>query len=197
MVLRTIELGNPLNEVIFCDTSKEFPSMYQHLERMKEIIESVGIKFTILKSEKSFDYYMFEHLIHKEKITKIGYSWMGSKTRWCTYKMKTQVIERYLKKLNKNVTQLIGIALDEKWRIKGKMSDSERYHFPLVEWNWTEKDALKYCFSKGLNWDGLYNLFNRVSCWCCPLQGLRELRILKTHFPALWNELREMDSIVF
>lgn len=53
---------------------------------------------------------------------------------------------------------------------------------------------MNYCYDNGFNWDGLYKLFKRVSCWCCPLQSLKELRSLRTHFPELWNELLDMDS---
>lgn len=28
MLLRLLELGEPINEIIFCDTYKEFPQMY-------------------------------------------------------------------------------------------------------------------------------------------------------------------------
>lgn len=40
---------------------------------------------------------------------------------------------------------------------------------------------------------GLYEKFRRVSCWCCPLQPIGELRILYHDFPALWEKLKEMD----
>ena len=69
--------------------------------------------------------------------------------------------------------------------------------YPLVEWEITEKQALEYCYSKGLNWGGLYEKFHRVSCWCCPLSRIGELRILYNDFPELWNELQEMDKKSF
>ena len=68
---------------------------------------------------------------------------------------------------------------------------------PLVEWGWTEKDCLDYCYANGFDWDGLYDIFHRVSCWCCPLQSLQELRNLREHFPELWEELKEMDKRVW
>lgn len=37
-------------------------------------------------------------------------------------------------------------------------------------------------------------MFSRVSCWCCPLQPLSELRILRSKFPDLWKELRDMEK---
>lgn len=64
----------------------------------------------------------------------------------------------------------------------------------MVDWKWTEKDALQYCYDKGFDWEGLYEHFSRVSCWCCPLQSFAELRSLRKHYPELWEELKEMDN---
>lgn len=66
--------------------------------------------------------------------------------------------------------------------------------YPLVDWGMTEADCLVYCKERGFDWDGLYDIFSRVSCWCCPLQSLEELRKLRKHFPDLWEKLREMDK---
>lgn len=57
-----------------------------------------------------------------------------------------------------------------------------------------EADCLAYCRARGFDWGGLYDLFRRVSCWCCPLQPLSELRTLRKHFPELWEKLRYMDA---
>lgn len=58
----------------------------------------------------------------------------------------------------------------------------------------TEADCLAYCKERGFDWDGLYDIFHRVSCWCCPLQSLEELRKLRKHFPELWEQLRDWDK---
>lgn len=58
----------------------------------------------------------------------------------------------------------------------------------------TEKDCLEYCYSKGFYWGGLYEKFHRLSCWCCPLQTLKELKVLYNEFPELWNKLKEWDN---
>ena len=94
-----------------------------------------------------------------------------------------------MKKLKENYTliQYVGIAADETDRVKDKC-------YPLVEWGMTEKDCLAYCYAKGFDWDGLYRIFSRVSCWCCPLQGLTELRKLYRYFPDLWKRLEEWDE---
>ncbi len=94
-----------------------------------------------------------------------------------------------MRELNKNYTvkQYVGIAADEPKRIKNEI-------YPLYDFGVTEKEALKYCYEKGFDWEGLYDIFDRVSCWCCPFQSIDNLRKLRKHFPKLWNELRVMDK---
>ena len=199
MVLHKIELGEHIDEVVCCDTYKEFPAMYRHIEKVKKVVEDAGIKFTMLRSEQTFDYLMFEHSVKRKNKSlegNKGYSWAGPLQRWCTSKLKVDVIRRYLAELNKtfNVIQLIGIATDEQYRLERQYANRDDVRFPLVAWGWSEDDCLKYCYSRGYDWEGLYELFSRVSCWCCPLQPLEELRKLRKHFPDLWAELIDMDN---
>ena len=105
-------------------------------------------------------------------------------------------MEKYLAKLQNeyNVIQCIGIAADEGYRLERANNQSACMRHPLIEWGWTEKDAIQYCYTRGFDWEGLYKLFDRVSCWCCPLQSLEDLRSLRKNFPDLWAELQEMDN---
>lgn len=198
MLLRMMELGEHVDEVVCCDTYKEFPAMYRHIEKVKKIVEDAGIKFTMLRSEKSFDYFMFEHQPKRKKEELrgfSGFSWAGPLSRWCTTILKVEVIEAYFRQLSEthNVTNCIGIATDEAYRLERSNNNQAHHRHPLVEWGWTEADALQYCYSKGFDWEGLYEHFKRVSCWCCPLQSLEDLRRLRKYFPDLWEELKDMD----
>ena len=56
-----------------------------------------------------------------------------------------------------------------------------------------EEKIQPLCYSKGYDWGGLYKKFDRVSCWCCPLKNLKELRVLYHEYPDKWEELKEMD----
>ena len=58
----------------------------------------------------------------------------------------------------------------------------------------TEAEALKICYDRGYDWSGLYEIYHRCSCWCCPLQRINELRKLRHHHPELWKRLRDMDQ---
>ena len=112
------------------------------------------------------------------------------------FRSKISVIQQYLRKLKSeyNVIQCVGIAADEKKRIERKGNREKNKRMPLVEWGWNEADCLKYCYEKGYDWEGLYTIFDRASCWCCPLQSLENLRRLRIHYPELWDELKEMDD---
>ena len=191
MLLMMLERNMPVDLILFCDTGMEFPAMYEHLDKLEKYI---GREIIRIQSEKTFLYYLFEHR-PKRKIREngknnlCGYSWPGPQMRWCTSHMKTYVIDTYLRKLSKEyeIIHYVGIAADEKERVKTLC-------YPLVEWGITEKEALQYCKDKGFNFGGLYELFDQVSCWCCPLQGLKELRNLRKCFPDLWKLLLEWDA---
>lgn len=206
MVLHMIEIGEHIDEIVCCDTYKEFPAMYKHIEKVKNIVECAGVKFTILRSEKTFDYLMFEHPVQRKNeklIGNLGYSWAGPRNRWCTSKLKVDVINKYFSTISKefNLIQCVGIAVDEGYRLERENNRAKNMRHPLVEWGWTEEQCLKYCYDKGFDWEGIYETFRkensrcpRISCWCCPLQSIADLRILYKHFPDLWEQLKDMDK---
>lgn len=200
MVLRLIERGDPLDEVIFCDTTMEFPAMLRHVEKVKAAVEAAGVKFTTLRAAHDFEYYLLEHEPERKPGSAghgmRGYSWPGPLFRWCTARLKTDVIRRYLTDLKNthDVQQYVGLAADEPDRLEKKNNQKAGLVYPLVDWGWTESDALEFCKRQGYDWEGLYDLFPRVSCWLCPLQSLQELRTLRQHFPDLWQRLRRFDS---
>lgn len=199
MLLRMMELGYQINEVLFCDTGMEFPAMLRHIERVRAVVESAGIKFTTLRGERSFEYLMSEHVAKRRKGSAekgLGYSWPDHLNRWCTLYLKTQVIAEYKRALRDcySIIEYVGIAADEQYRLDRKTNQAEDKRHPLVDWGWSEADALAYCYANGYDWEGLYEHFKRVSCWCCPLSNLDELRILRKCYPELWQKLGELDA---
>ena len=197
MLLRMMELGEHIDEVVCCDTYKEFPAMYRHIAKVKETVEANGIKFTELRNDESFDYLMFEKSKTRGKFAhQSGRGWPSPMVRWCTGELKRDVVRRHFGKLSKlyDVIQCIGIAADEAYRLERENNQNANHRHPLVEWGWDEETCLKYCYDHGYDWEGLYRIFGRVSCWCCPLRGIGEQRKLWKHFPDLWEELKDMDN---
>lgn len=197
MLLMLLEKRWKVDYIVFADTGKDFPQMRTHLKRLAEYIKRnypEAPEITMLKADKSFDHLMFEHIKTKGKRQgSAGYGWATMRARWCTAKLKTAVINRFCNALDDDYVHYIGIAIDEPKRLK----DDPRKLYPLALWRITEADALAYCYKCGFDWDGLYNHFDRVSCWCCPLKNLRELKTLWKYYPELWAELRAMDDRAF
>jgi len=193
MLLMMIERNEPIHSVIFFDTGWEFPEMYVHLDLLEK---NTGVKIWKLHSCLPFEYWMTARPIvarkgeNKGKIHRIGNGWPSMTRRWCTGK-KVSAIELFCRPIP-NPISCVGYAADETKRSISNPGNLLR--FPLQEYNITEAQALQYCYDKGYNWGGLYNHFSRVSCFCCPLQRIGELRTLRKHFPELWNKMLEMDK---
>jgi len=190
MLLKMLELKMPIDEIIMFDTEWEFPEMYEHIEKVKNYI---NMPITVLKDDRGFNYWFSERI--KTKGTRkgqVGYGFIDSGTRWCT-RLKIWNIGKYLnKKYGKgNYITYKGIAADEPKRAEKEKDINAR--LPMTHWNITEKEALEYCYSKGFDWGGLYEKFDRVSCWCCPLKRIGELENLYKFYPELWEELEKMQ----
>lgn len=190
MLLIMLEREYPIDEIIFCDTGKEFPALYRHIDKIEEYINR---PITIINGDKTFDYWMFNHEKTKGKhIGKKGYGWPDNLARWCTAYFKREIMNKYIKEKYKNdYIEYVGIAYDEFKRYEKTQNGHKKY--PLIEWKITEGMALKYCYDKGFDWEGLYTHFDRVSCWCCPLKNQRELYMLYSFYPELWDKLKDMD----
>jgi 3'-phosphoadenosine 5'-phosphosulfate sulfotransferase (PAPS reductase)/FAD synthetase len=193
MLLEMLERGETIHSAVFFDTGWEFPAMYEHIERLQEY---TGIKIWTLQSRLPFDYWMMARPIiarkgpNKGKVARIGNGWPSPSRRWCT-RQKVDAINYYVKPIE-NAVQCVGYAADETDR--SSHDENIPHRFPLQEYGITEKTALDNCYRHGFDWGGLYNHFRRVSCFCCPLQRIGELRTLRREFPELWSRMLKMET---
>lgn len=202
MLLLMIEKEMPIDCVLYARTGMDFPEMDEHFAKVDEFLfRERGIHVTTLQNPHSFEYFMFDVPQKQKRAIErriaigqppTGYGWPGMRVRWCTGQLKTHLIEREVNRLEdeNNALHYIGIAADEMQRCK---NDPQK-RYPLVEWNITEAQALQICYDRGFDFGGLYEIYNRVSCWCCPMQRIDELRKLRIHHPELWARLRDMDD---
>jgi len=197
MLHMMMERNEKIDAIVFMDTGWEFPEMIRHIDK---IGKNIGRKIVKVKPKYSFDYMMFEREViakngpMKGKVHRIGNGWPSPMRRWCT-REKVNALLRYFKSLGE-ITECIGFALDEKHRTRTKniLESKNKKRFPLIEYGVTEKQAEAYCRVLGYDWEGLYDDFRRVSCFCCPLQRISDLRILRKKKPELWKRTLEMDS---
>lgn len=187
-----LEKGMQIDEVVFFDTGWEFDSVYRNIELHKQKLKRLGIKFTILKPSKSFDYLAFEKEVHKKDGTiQKGYSWCGGLCRWGTTE-KLKALEKYCQ----GSIEYVGLAYDEQERIAKKRKGIKK--FPLNDWQMKEIDALNDCYSRGITYQEgkykLYDLLVRASCYCCGNKNLKELRNIYHYLPCYWDKLKDKQS---
>ena len=196
MLYWLIEKGWPLDEVVSYDTGMEFKAIYNIRDQVVPFLKKEGIKFTELKPQYDFRWKMFEKTVHeKGGGTHLGYSWCGGPCRWGTAD-KLRAIRIYCG----DAVQYVGIAADEPKRFK--KARNEHKVLPLVTWGKAEADCLKHCYDLGYDWteDGgagpvrLYDILDRVSCWCCMSKNLRELKNMYLYLPDYWAELKVLQS---
>lgn len=199
MLLLILENPNsyPLDEVIFFDWGMEFEPIYHNKDKIKPILAAKNIKFTELHYDTSFLYNFCEREVHKKDGSiQYGYSWCGGRTRWGTDR-KMLLSKKYLKQYRQEgIVEYVGIAADETPRItrakaKGKI-------LPLVDQGITEEEALSFCRAHGFNWKcgdiDLYDIMDRVSCWCCKNNNLKELKNMYIYLPDYWEALKNLQA---
>ena len=200
MTLELLRRGENVVDIVYFDTGWEFPQMESVIAQFERV---TGRKVTRLIPRVAFDYWFRSHKVfhrNSKELRRVGLGWPSPLRRWCT-KEKTRAVHTYCNALtwqgHAPLTQCIGYAADEPGRVAKHRNTKiayQNFRYPLYEWGWTESDALQYCYDAGFDWDGLYQRFKRVSCFCCPLQGLEELRTLRRHYPELWSHMLEMES---
>lgn len=196
-LLQMVDQGLPLDVIVFVDTGWEFPQMYDHIAKVKKYVKERrgdSVMFVHIKSKKGFD-----SMLQK-------YRWPAEGRRWCTAE-KIALLNRFYRKYiysqGYEIIEIIGFAADEESRIEGKREDKKKSKkiwswFPMgsQEWNTDEQEALLYCKERGFEWSGLYDHFNRVSCFCCPLKSNQEIRVLREHYPAQWAEMLRKEASI-
>lgn len=186
MLLLVLEKEMPLDEVIFYNSGMEFQAIYDIRDRMKPVLEQRGIRFTEVKPDAPFLYDMLEKTINSRKNGfHHGYGWCGGLCRWGTT-LKIKALDGHSPDAE---VHYVGIAADEPDRL-------ERLKPPKCS-PLTEADCLAYCYQRGFFWEEngirLYNILDRVSCWCCKNKNRRELKNIYQFLPQYWKRLKELQ----
>lgn len=195
MVRELIRRKYPLDEVVAFDGGWEFYCVQRNWENMRAYVESKGIKFKILRPECSFQSLMLNKVVNKGKSNEhIGYSWCGGSCRWGTT-IKARILDNYAKE--KNAIVYVGIAADETKRLAKNTKPHIRH--PLAEWGITEAECLSIFRREGVSWVesgvDLYDILDRVSCFCCRNKNLWELYAIWKNLHFWWNELKILQAL--
>ena len=195
MLFLLIENHYDIDEVIFYDTGMEFQAIYNTRDRIKIMLEEMNIKYTELRPKIPFLNKMLDIEVHKrDGSVQYGYGLCGGRCRWGTTE-KNITIEKYLKnQYGQGYKEYIGIASDETARIEKERNEHKL--LPLVDWKMTEKDCLEYCYNRGFYWKEngirLYDVLDRVSCWCCANKNKKELESMRLYLPEYYLKYIEL-----
>lgn len=196
MLHMLIERGMPLDEVVFYDTGAEFDAIYAERDRTLPLLAECGVKYTELRPARPFFFDMLSKTVHKrDGSTQQGYGWCGGPARWGTSE-KLRALDRYARE--RRAIVYVGIAADELQRI-GRPRPEWKL-LPLVDAGMTEDDCHELCYERGHEWDEggvrLYDVLDRVSCWCCRNKNMREIRAMKGSLPGYFERLVALENAI-
>lgn len=200
MLIKILELGLPLDEVIYCDIkfdkniSGEMPLMADWIPKAEEILKKqFGITVRHLTYKRTFKEQFYTI---KKKGNHIGdiYGFPFTIGAWCNSRLKIEPVKQYIKSINDDVIQYVGIAYDEPKRYE--RLNHQTHIAPLYDLRITEKEAMDICKKYNLL-SPIYETSFRGGCWFCIKQRLSQLKYLYENYPTLWNELKTMQKDSF
>lgn len=174
---------------------KILPALREGKKITNRIIKLRGYKYIYYKDGTIFeDKGGYWHLANSEIVEQDNWEIVKEKK-----KIKLRDLTEKLRAIEKyclgNV-EYVGLAFDEKERVIKKRRSNKV--FPLVEWQMSEKDCLEYCYKKGYTWNEngveLYEVLDRVSCWCCANKNLKELKNYYQFLPEYWKGLKDLQD---
>lgn len=198
MLLELMRGGEPLDEVVFFDTGMEFRGIYDVRDKMLPLLDKHLIKYTELRPKNPMWWSMLCRPVKSRatgKVHKHGYGWCGGPCRWGTTE-KQRALDRYAEEHDAMV--YVGIAADETARLEKEVKPYKLH--PLAEWGITEAECLARCYEFGVEWEEsgvrLYDVLDRVSCWCCRNKNQRELKATHDHLPDYWERLVALEGVL-
>lgn len=179
LAIECVKRNIHIDYVLFADTGSEMPETYEHIERMKIWFKNNGLEFVIVKSKYNksiYDYYFDLKTIPWRKF------------RDCTDKFKVRPITQFIKKFkDEGVIQMIGIANEERHRMRKSETKWIQFRYPLIEWNMDRKKCIDILRKEGLK-------CVKSGCFICPFQPKESwINLLKNH-PKLFKKARQMEE---
>ena len=188
--LVTRALGDGEHKIlhIFGDTTLEFPSTYEYVERYKK----QHPKTPVLSSRNKDKDFM-------ELCKEIGPP--SRVMRWCCTIFKTGAITRKIEKLFRNKKHIItfyGIRRSESASRSKYEKESQSPKItkqtvvsPIIDWY--DFDVWLYLLARELDFNEAYRWgYTRVGCWCCPNNSRWSEYLSKLHKPEQYGAFREM-----
>lgn len=195
MTLRLLELGEPVDYIVFSDTTLEFDEMYDYINKLDSFLQrKYNISITRVKPNKDFVKWATGLNTKGDNIGKVrGTPRAGELCHW-RKESKQRPIERWLKDkgiLNNHI-QYVGYVYGEHERLLKAPSNVVA---PLIEWKWTESEVQKYLKDNMME-NKLYQHFIRTGCSCCPKHRLQDTYMVYKHYPDKWEYMKNIEELI-
>lgn len=195
-------------EIIFIDTSIEFPETHQ---TVFETAKFYGLDIRFLRAGKTFEEYL-------ESFGGMYPSW---RRRWCQDRLKERPLKRYINSLIRRglrqpehdmaggssqqgcssppITVIDGIRYDEsaarKKRSPLEPHRSGKWDIEHIVFDWTKDQIFEYIRTHNLPLNPLYAMgYSRVGCWFCPYTPKAENALLRKTHPDLYRKAEEWSE---
>ncbi|MGW6012922.1 hypothetical protein [Streptomyces sp. NPDC055210] len=189
---------------IFADTGWEPKAVYTHLDRLdKEIATPAGIPILRVSSGNiRNDALDPDHRFASMPLYILNQDGkQGMTRRQCTGEYKIKPIKKKVRELlgypypqripnGIFVEQWVGISTDEFHRAKDADVRYMRNRQPLINLNWSRRDATRYLYYIGLE------STPKSSCLGCPFHGNAQWRNIRDTSPAEWQDVVEFDAAI-
>ena len=107
---------------------------------------------------------------------------------------KVKPISEYWKSFGEDVTQYVGIAIDEPKRLV-RLNNTNQVSL-LAKYRYTEEMAKELCVEYDLL-SPIYNLITRNGCWFCFNNPDKAWLDLLVNYPELFKKLEHLDKSIY
>lgn len=193
MTIRLLELGCPVDYIVFSDTGLEHDDMYEYIDKLDEFFKRKYNKGILrLYPKHSFEHWTFGKTTKGEKIGMIrGTPRVAIPCFW-RREAKEYPLTRWLKEKGiKDFIKYVGYTSTETKRASGM--EEFNYQAPLIDWGWDEQDVQKYLKENQME-NKLYQHFSRTGCAVCPKQRIDAKYMIWKHYPKHWNYMVDVEE---
>lgn len=172
------------------------PDVMAFVHKAKGRFEAWGYKVEIVRSDMDYLDLFYHRLTRSPDPTRVGKIHGFFPAGICDIKrdLKLKPMEDYIESLNGEVLQYVGIAVDEKERLKS-LSKFEGRISLLMRYGLTEADAYSICKKYGLLSPNYGGGQKRDGCWFCANAKLCEHRVIRNRYPEAWKKYVSLEDI--
>lgn len=193
MTIRALEIGMPVDHIVFSDTGLEHKAMYEYIDKLDAFFQrKYNKKIIRLHPKNSFEHWTFGETTKGENIGMIRGTPRVTLPCFWRREAKEYPLTRWLKEQGiTEFTKYVGYTASETKRATGM--EEFNYVAPLMDWGWGEAEVQKY-LKENMMENKLYQHFSRTGCAVCPKQRIDDKFMVWKHYPDVWEYMTSIEN---